>query len=130
MLLPTHFVLTRDLLDFWLFGGMNHFGRRDALCIGLNCASHRPLLRRNRNRGFQRDIPHCHIFSDVIDVAPDPKPLRRGPGSFLLLLRCNWRGLRLGRAVRRRLLGCEGYLLLIAFDLGSSEIDTGEMGPR
>jgi hypothetical protein len=54
---PTHFVLARDLLDFWLFGGVNHFGRWDALCIGLNW-----VLR--RNRGFQRDMPHCHIFSD------------------------------------------------------------------
>ena len=50
------------------------------LCPRVHCASHRPLLR--RNRGLQRDIPHCHIFSDVIDVAPDPKPLRRGPGNL------------------------------------------------
>src|SRR6058998_482112 len=76
MLLPALFVLARDLLDFRLFGGMNHLGGLDALCRGLHCASHRPLLR--RNRGFQRDIPHCHIFSDVIDIAPDPTPLRRG----------------------------------------------------
>ena len=24
-----------------------------------------------RNHGVQRDIPHCHIFSEVIDVAQD-----------------------------------------------------------
>jgi len=91
------------LLDPRLVRGMNHHGRLDRLCPRLRCSSNR-LLRRN---GFPFEIPHCHIFSDVIDVAPDPKPLRRGPGSFLLPLRWKSRVLRLRPAVRRhQLCGC------------------------
>ncbi len=67
----------------------------------------------SRQCGFGREMAYGHIFCNVVDfIRPDPYPLERGAGR-LRLFRSTCRGLRLGRAVRRRrLCGYEWHLLL------------------